>query len=878
MPNSKLPAAVLSLYFVYEQVNAAWCTAHNVPAEAFLGKPAQPLSLYDFDVIQKIDMDKVLHGEHQMLTETVKNGSLKSINWQIVPIKQNGIVTSFGIVQHSDSSETQEKINLQQDLQNLYTNGPLGLVHTDVEGNILRANSVFCRMVGYTEQELVGMKVDEISTENPFENQVGMGVQAYHNGETGTNIKKRYIRKDGSKFWAKVWLEFCRASPEAQNQGLKDYVIGIIESIQEQELSNTILENLWQINQVSDSFLQEVVKNICKSLDVPCATILFCNAKSVNATIKAAYTNQTLEAERMELLAMLPCKNVVDTHRPYFVSNNFSELYPHIYLQTPKDAVGYAAVPILNKQNEVIGTISVIDNKPITEQKIIENTLRIYTGAVSSYLESEKHKNNYQLLAENINDLICLHAPNSKILYASQSFYKLTGYHSHEVIGKYVRDFILSESLASYDEQVEKLIENNYEGYIQYQIKHKKTSEIRWIESNIKPVFNEKNVLVNFVGSTRDITVYKEAEARLKQSKIDIREAIENNDLRIFSLDTNYCYKVFNKNHASFVKQFTGYDIQVGKCIFDYSPNEAIALRAKINLDRAMQGEIHTTTEDYSQPNNLLFFEINFRPSFNTEGVVNGVSVFSKNITQQVVTDRKIAQKESELFKINQELETFFYRSSHDYGAPINTMQGLLNIWELEETAENNKIYVGKARITLSHLESRTRNVARYAYNKQQEIKHEPIDLEKFIKTANRVIKTRIFVEDMPDACIVLINPMAFCSDKVRLGNILHCLIANAYKFAKPNDPNWFLEIEVKITAKEATFVFRDNGQGIAPQELPKIFDMFVRSNEKSQGAGIGLFVVKETVHALNAGISVSSELGVGSSFVLTIPNMAQKA
>ena len=184
MPNSKLPAAVLSLYFVYEQVNAAWCAAHNVPPEAFLGKPAQPLSLYDFDVIQKIDIDKVLHGEHQMLTETVKNGSLKSINWQIVPIKENGIITSFGIVQHNDASESQEKINLQKDLQNIYENGPLGLVHSDVEGNVLRANAVFCRMLGYNEQELVGMKVDDISTENPFENQVGMGVQAYHNGET----------------------------------------------------------------------------------------------------------------------------------------------------------------------------------------------------------------------------------------------------------------------------------------------------------------------------------------------------------------------------------------------------------------------------------------------------------------------------------------------------------------------------------------------------------------------------------------------------------------------------------------------------------------------------------------------------------------------
>jgi signal transduction histidine kinase len=75
------------------------------------------------------------------------------------------------------------------------------------------------------------------------------------------------------------------------------------------------------------------------------------------------------------------------------------------------------------------------------------------------------------------------------------------------------------------------------------------------------------------------------------------------------------------------------------------------------------------------------------------------------------------------------------------------------------------------------------------------------------------------------------------------------------------------------VNSREAVIEIRDNGVGIVPDHLNKIFEIFFRSSDFKNGLGIGLYIVKEALNRIKGKIEVSSEPGKGTQFKLIIPN-----
>ena len=86
---------------------------------------------------------------------------------------------------------------------------------------------------------------------------------------------------------------------------------------------------------------------------------------------------------------------------------------------------------------------------------------------------------------------------------------------------------------------------------------------------------------------------------------------------------------------------------------------------------------------------------------------------------------------------------------------------------------------------------------------------------------------------------------------------------------------NVLSEINVKITIDNlrAEIIFSDNGIGISESNLSKIFEMFYRATEQSDGSGIGLYIVKNAVEKLGGQIYVASRVGQGTRFNIILPN-----
>jgi signal transduction histidine kinase len=76
------------------------------------------------------------------------------------------------------------------------------------------------------------------------------------------------------------------------------------------------------------------------------------------------------------------------------------------------------------------------------------------------------------------------------------------------------------------------------------------------------------------------------------------------------------------------------------------------------------------------------------------------------------------------------------------------------------------------------------------------------------------------------------------------------------------------------VNVDVAIFHFKDNGIGIQKEHMDKIFNMFYRATDRSQGSGLGMYIVKQAVEKVNGTISLKSSYGYGTEIKITLPNL----
>ena len=120
----------------------------------------------------------------------------------------------------------------------------------------------------------------------------------------------------------------------------------------------------------------------------------------------------------------------------------------------------------------------------------------------------------------------------------------------------------------------------------------------------------------------------------------------------------------------------------------------------------------------------------------------------------------------------------------------------------------------------------------------------------------------------------ILVNQShAFFSDEKLVSSLLQNLIDNAIKYRKIGYKRAYLKIYADEVKGWTQIKISDNGMGINEQLQDKVFDMFFRANEISQGTGLGLYIVKNTIEKMGGTIEFESEEGKGTCFTLYIPN-----
>ena len=110
-------------------------------------------------------------------------------------------------------------------------------------------------------------------------------------------------------------------------------------------------------------------------------------------------------------------------------------------------------------------------------------------------------------------------------------------------------------------------------------------------------------------------------------------------------------------------------------------------------------------------------------------------------------------------------------------------------------------------------------------------------------------------------------------SDVIRLKTILTNILSNSIKYSDRNKSHRFIKVKASVSESICMITVEDNGLGIEPQYLNKIFDMYFRAHANIKGTGLGLYIVKDTIDRLQGKIEVESEPGKGTKFHIELPN-----
>jgi signal transduction histidine kinase len=256
--------------------------------------------------------------------------------------------------------------------------------------------------------------------------------------------------------------------------------------------------------------------------------------------------------------------------------------------------------------------------------------------------------------------------------------------------------------------------------------------------------------------------------------------------------------------------------------------------------------------------------------------IVNALK--QRNVEQKRKTaELTLRNQNEELVKINQELDSFVYSVSHNLRAPLMSVLGLLRLAsiEIERTEHETKVllsYFSMMEHSIHKLDETLKEILDYSRNARSAIKTEKVDLNNLLQEGFDRLKYHEGTDQI-EKIIDFKSEVPFYSDMYRLTVVLHNLISNAIKYRDSHKSNQFIKVKVEINSAMARIEFCDNGIGIPAELLHKIYDMFFRATEKSEGAGLGLYIVKETVDKLGGRITVNSKYGLGTTFLLEIPN-----
>ncbi|GGG03507.1 sensor histidine kinase [Pontibacter amylolyticus] len=355
-------------------------------------------------------------------------------------------------------------------------------------------------------------------------------------------------------------------------------------------------------------------------------------------------------------------------------------------------------------------------------------------------------------------------------------------------------------------------------------------------------------------------------------------------DYAIFAMDTEGIITTWNQG----VEQLKGYREEefVGHFYGMLFPDEyQQAGKPQTELKSALEEGVYEAQDWRKRKDGSLFWaNVKLTPIYADGKHIGFTKITGDRTVQKELRDKLAARQQSalehkntELERINLDLDTFIYTASHDLRSPIMNIEGLMDILKRELEASDA-------------LNSTTEEILQYVVDSVNRFKRTIADLTEisrmqkgFSESASSEV---INIKEVYDEIMADMNSPARLKDcfihtdlqvyqltfsRKNFRSILYNLISNAIKFQSP-DRDCLITLSTRLEEPWVVLSMKDNGLGINVRQQTQLFTMFKRFHDHVEGTGIGLYMVKRILENAGGKIEVESEEDAGTEFRLYFP------
>jgi PAS domain S-box-containing protein len=397
---------------------------------------------------------------------------------------------------------------------------------------------------------------------------------------------------------------------------------------------------------------------------------------------------------------------------------------------------------------------------------------------------------------------------------------------------------------------------------------------------------NEQEQIDGIIVFAHEVTNQVQARRAIERNAQQLRLLTDALPVLIGYLDRERRYRFANEAYRAWFHQAPA--ALVGQHVRDVVGEKAYAVVCGY-MDRALAGERldfeakMPYREDFTK-----YIRTSYVPDVRG-GEVVGFYTLINDITEQVlahqqvhklneelqVANQDLRHSNSKLQRTNTDLDTFVYAASHDLRSPIVNIVGLLDLLRHQLLSETQDVMllrlvdmmeesITRFRQTVDHLG----NIARLQDEPEQA--REKIELARFIDDIRLDLLPLLESTHATLKVDVTACPTLRFSPK-DLRSILFNLLSNAVKYHAP-DRVPLVQVRAQCHANQLVLEVEDNGVGLDEKQQSKLFAMFRRLHTHVEGSGVGLYLIKRLIENADGTIRVWSQVGVGSTFTVTLP------
>ncbi len=447
---------------------------------------------------------------------------------------------------------------------------------------------------------------------------------------------------------------------------------------------------------------------------------------------------------------------------------------------------------------------------------------------------------------------------NGFIISSNLEAVNVTGYEEHEIIGKHISVFYQPEDFEKAKADLEKAFRVG--STVVTGVRVKKRQVIFWAKMKIKHISSSQHENGGFLVILQDATHRALSKERIRTLRDEYLAIFNNPFVGTFKFRMDgYAIQMCNQKTLDILKAKHSGDQYLDR--FFSSLRQFESFIATLQREKKIEGFKFLVRSSEGNEENWAVISARY---FETQGFVEGILL---DVTEQY-------SQMIELQRVNTELDNFIYHASHDLRSPLTTIMGLVNLGVKENSVEVVHSYLKIIQGRIDHLDFLLKDLISVSYNNGISVESEPFYFEDEVHSILKLFKN---LDQSFKVTVNISQETDFVTDPVRMRTILRNLLSNSFNYYSPDVAEPSIDLNIRSGSSHCAILLKDNGIGIHPEFKSKVCDMFFRATERSEGSGLGLYIVKSMVEKLSGKISFESTLNVGTTFLITIPNQTRQ-